>query len=109
MPKSADPAQTLRLSYEDNECVRRICIRVANHARSAQDRTVRNRIFDMTETLLRECHLRSRPLDLATMERANTEQVLSDLTLLRKNLNVGTGYFPPTIRLRFQQNDRAVA
>ncbi|MFT9360101.1 hypothetical protein [Acetobacter okinawensis] len=109
MPKPADPAQTSRLSYEDNERVRRICIRVANHSRGGQDRNIRNRIFDITGTLLRECHLHARPLDLDAMERASIEQVLSDLSLLRKNLSIGTGYFPPTIRLRFQQHNQEAA
>ncbi|GAA3684588.1 hypothetical protein [Acetobacter lovaniensis] len=106
---STAPTQPLRLSYEDNERVRRICIRVANHSRGGQDRNIRNRIFDVTGTLLRECHLRARPLNLDAMERASIEQVLSDLSLLRKNLNVGTGYFPPTIRLRFQQHNQEAA
>ncbi|MCP1242876.1 hypothetical protein GOB86_09235 [Acetobacter lambici] len=109
MPKPADPAQTPCVSYDDNERIRRICIRVAEHSRGGQDRAVRKRIFDVTGTLLRECHLHTRPLDLATMECASIEQVLSDLSLLRKNLNVGTGYFPPTIRLRFQQNNQEAA
>jgi hypothetical protein len=98
-----------RLSYAENERVRRICIRVVNHARGGADRCIRNRIFDLTDTLLRECHLRARPLDLAAMEAAPIEQMLPDLTLLRKHLNVGAGTLPSAVRLRFQQNQQEAA
>lgn len=103
------PTPPPRLSYAENERVRRICIRVVNHARGGADRCIRNRIFDLTDTLLRECHLRARPLDLAAIEAAPIEQVLSDLTLLRNHLNVGSGTLPGSVRLRFQQNQQEAA
>jgi hypothetical protein len=106
---SRAPTPAPRLSYAENERVRRICIRVVNHARGGADRCIRNRIFDLTDTLLRECHLRARPLDLAAMEAAPIEQMLPDLTLLRKHLNVGAGTLPGAVRLRFQQNQQEAA
>ena len=108
-PADTAQASSQQLSYQDQEFIRRICVRVADHAAHGRDKAARRRICDITGTLLRECHLCARPLDLAAMERARIEQVLSELSLLRKNLSVGTGYFPPTIRLRFQQHNQEAA
>ncbi|WP_434603737.1 hypothetical protein [Acetobacter oryzoeni] len=64
----------------------------------------KNNIYDKTRQLLRVCHARVCPLDLATMAQADIRLVLEDLGTLRRNLNIKTAHMDYGTRLHFALN-----
>lgn len=88
---------------DENKAFLRVIRRVVDHSPSQETR-VRNKIFDLTSSLLRACHARTTELDLEAMATADIQLVLADLKTLRTHLNTHTGNLPYGQRLHFTKN-----
>ncbi|MFT8699257.1 hypothetical protein [Acetobacter orientalis] len=91
------------LTHLEHKAILRIIKRVIAH-KGATETRIRNRIYDVTEQLLRMCHLRGCALDLEAMGTAEIALVLEDLSTLRNHLNTRTGNLPYGQRLHFTHN-----
>lgn len=102
-PTQAQKPQHHMAAVDENKAFLRVIRRVVDHSQSKETR-VRNKIFDLTSTLLRTCHARTAELDLEAMATADIQLVLADLTTLRTHLNTRTGNLPYGQRLHFTRN-----
>lgn len=93
------------LTVDEGKAVLRIIRRVID-ASSAKDTAGRNKVYDLTNELLRVCYSRTCTLDLAAMASKDTDiaLVLADLTILKLNLNRKIGHLDYGIRLNFATN-----
>lgn len=95
--------QRTALTHLEHKAILRVIKRVIEH-KGAKETRIRNRIYDVTEQLLRMCHTRGCILDLEAMGTAELALVLEDLSTLRKHLNTRTGNLPYGQRLNFTHN-----
>lgn len=102
-PTQAQTPQRHMTAVDENKAFLRVIRRVVEHSQSKETR-VRNKIFDLTSSLLRTCHARTAELDLEAMATADIQLVLADLTTLRTHLNTRTGNLPYGQRLHFTKN-----
>ncbi|MFT9063270.1 MAG: hypothetical protein ABF430_05645 [Acetobacter persici] len=104
-PQQANRSIANPLTVDEGKAVLRIIRRVVDVSK-AKDTSGRNKVYDLTNELLRVCHSRTCTLDLAAMASSDTDLalVLEDLTTLRHNLNCKTGFMPHGTRLNFATN-----
>ncbi|KXV69956.1 hypothetical protein AD951_04340 [Acetobacter malorum] len=104
-PTQANRSIATPLTVDEGKAVLRIIRRVID-ASSAKDTAGRNKVYDLTNELLRVCHSRTCTLDLVAMADRETDLalVLEDLGTLRRNLNRKTGHMDYGTRLNFATN-----
>lgn len=104
-PTQANRPERYTFSVDESKAIQSIVRRVVNSAPN-QETHARNKVFDLTNKLLRTCHASIVKLDLAAMAHSDTklELVLEDLSTLRKHLNTRTGNLPYGNRLHFTTN-----
>ena len=91
-------------SHVEDKAILRIIRRVVDHFQ-LKETPRRNKVYDLTNKLLRVCHSRVCNLDLEGMANAQDFQlVLDDLTTLRKHLDTNRGYLPHGTRMNFALN-----
>lgn len=104
-PTQANRSIANPLTVDEGKAVLRIIRRVTDVSK-AKDTAGRNKIYDLTDELLRVCHTRTCTLDLAVMASPETDiaLVLEDLGTLKRNLNRKTGHMDYGTRLNFTTN-----
>lgn len=104
-PAQANRATGNQLSVDEGKAILRIIRRVVDVSK-AKDTAGRNKVFDLTNDLLRTCHYRTCTLDLAAMASRDTDLalVLEDLGTLKRTLNLKTGHMDYGTHLHFATN-----
>ena len=106
MTRSPPPNQTERyvFSHVEDKAILRIIRRIVDHFQ-LKETPRRNKVYDLTNKLLRVCHSRVCNLDLEGVANAQDFQlVLDDLTTLRTHLDTRRGHLPYGTRMNFALN-----
>ncbi|ARW11719.1 DUF6874 family protein [Acetobacter ascendens] len=106
MTRSASPSRPEQyvFSHVEDKAILRIIRRVVDHFQ-IKETPRRNKVYDLTNKLLRVCHSRVCNLDLEGMANAQDFQlVLDDLGTLKRNLNTKTAHMDYGTRLHFALN-----
>ncbi|WP_434604013.1 hypothetical protein [Acetobacter oryzoeni] len=91
-------------SHVEDKAILCIIRRVIDHF-ELKETPIRNKVYDLTNKLLRVCHSRVCNLDLEGMANAQYFQlVLDDLTTLRTHLDTRRGHLPYGTRMNFALN-----